>query len=132
MNGFARLQHHKRLVRFLIVGVGAAILLLALSYLFVRLGMAPFVGATLAYAISFAVAYTAQRNWTFESQEAHSRTLPRYFVLQAGCAIISGVTAHTAVSGFGTSPFIMSVTTTIVASAASFVLSSIWVFAPSR
>ncbi len=120
-----------RLVRFLVVGVGAAALLFVLSYLFVKLGMAPFTGSTLAYLIAFIVAYTAQRNWTFQSKGSHTTTLPRYFVLQAGCAIVSGVTAHTAVSVFGASPFAMSGITTIVASVVSFVLSSVWVFAPN-
>ena len=119
----------KRIVRFLVVGIGAAALLLVLSYLFVRWGMTPFSGSTAAYAISFIAAYTAQRNWTFGGAGRHQQTLPRYFVLQAGCAITSGVTAHTAVSVFGASPFVMSLATTIVASAVSFVLSSQWVFA---
>ncbi len=119
----------RRLVRFVIVGAGAAGLLFALSYFFVRLGWPPFIASMVAYAISFAAAYTAQRNWTFQSGQDHRRTLPRYFVLQAGCAITSGVTAHLTVSLFGASPFVMAVVTTIIASAVSFVLSSQWVFA---
>lgn len=130
MSALARIADSRRLTRFVIVGVGAALLLFTLSYLFVRLGAAPFAGSTLAYAIAFAVAYTAQRNWTFEATQDHAQTLPRYFVLQAGCAITSGITAHTAVTLFGASPVMMSVVTTIVASAVSFVLSSLWVFAP--
>ncbi|MEZ5809832.1 MAG: GtrA family protein [Rhizobiaceae bacterium] len=130
MSALARIADGRRLTRFVIVGVGAALLLLVLSYLFVRLGMTPFAGSTIAYAIAFAAAYTAQRNWTFEATQGHGRTLPRYFVLQAGCAMTSGVTAHTAVALFGASPLMMSVVTTIVASAVSFVLSSLWVFAP--
>lgn len=124
--GFRRLQ------RFVIVGVGAALLLFGLSYAFVHMGMTPFTGSTLAYAIAFVVAYFAQKSWTFQSRERHTTTLPRYFVLQAGCAITSGITAHTAVTVFGASPFVMSAVTTIVASAVSFVLSSIWVFTPAR
>lgn len=132
MTDQARTASFRRLQRFVIVGVGAALLLFGLSYAFVRLGMSPFAGSTLAYAIAFVVAYCAQKSWTFQSRERHMTTLPRYFVLQAGCAITSGITAHTAVTVFGASPIVMSAVTTIVASAVSFVLSSIWVFAPAR
>ncbi|MEX0345376.1 MAG: GtrA family protein [Rhizobiaceae bacterium] len=130
MTTYLLINDQGRLVRFLIVGVGAAVLLFVLAYLFVILGMAPFSGSALAYAIAFVVAYTAQKSWTFKSRESHGTTLPRYFVLQAGCAVVSGVTAHTAVTHFGASPFVMSAVTTVVASAASFILSSLWVFAP--
>ncbi len=129
MNRISQLADGKRLFRFAVVGIGAAALLFVLSYLFVRFGMSPFSGSTLAYAIAFAVAYTAQRNWTFESRQRHGRTLPRYFAVQAGCAITAGITAHTAVTLFGASALVMSIVTTIVASAVSFVLSSLWAFA---
>ena len=130
MSSLSQLADSKRLFRFAIVGIGAAALLFVLSYAFVHFGMSPFTGSTIAYAIAFAVAYTAQRNWTFESNQRHGRTLPRYFLIQAGCAITSGATAHTAVTFFGASPLVMSLVTTIVASAVSFVLSSLWAFAP--
>ncbi len=117
-----------RLVRFVTVGVGAAALLFALSYLFVRLGMPPFAGSIAAYAIAFAVAYACQHGWTFGGEHAHSHALPRYLAVQLGCALISGVVAHVAVAGFGGSALAMSVAVTIAASAASYVLSSLWVF----
>ena len=117
-----------RLVRFVTVGVGAAALLFALSYLSVRLGMTPFAGSIAAYAIAFAVAYTCQHGWTFGGVHDHSHALPRYLAVQLGCALISGLVAHVAVEGFGGSPLAMSVAVTIVASAASYVLSSLWVF----
>lgn len=117
-----------RLVRFLIVGAGAALLLFALLYVFAWLGMAPFAGSVLAYAIAFAVAYTAQRGWTFGARHDHGHALPRYFAVQAGCAVISGISSHLAVTKLGAPPLVMSAITTVVASAASFVLSSTWVF----
>ncbi|MEQ1951331.1 GtrA family protein [Mesorhizobium yinganensis] len=120
-----------RLVRFVTVGVGAAALLFALSYLFVRLGMSPFTGSIAAYAIAFAVAYTCQHGWTFGGKHDHSHALPRYLAVQLGCALISGLVAHVAVERFGASPLAMSIAVTVVASAASYVLSTVWVF-PSR
>ena len=117
-----------RLFRFLTVGVGAALLLFVLSWLLVSLGLSPFVGSLIAYAIAFAVAYSAQRGWTFGGQHDHARAMPRYFALQVGCALFSGLVSHVAVARFGMSPLAMSALTTVVASTVSYILSSLWVF----
>lgn len=118
-------------VRFVTVGVGAAVLLFVLSYLFVRWGMPPFVGSAAAYVIAFIVAYTAQRGWTFGAAHSHAQALPRYLTVQVGCALLSGIVAHVAVEMLGASAFVMSIMVTLAASAASYVLSSLWVF-PDR
>ena len=117
-----------RLFRFLTVGVGAALLLFALSWLLVSLGLSPFVGSLIAYAIAFAVAYSAQRGWTFGGQHDHARAMPRYFALQVGCALFSGLVSHVAVARFGMSFLAMSALTTVVTSTVSYILSSLWVF----
>jgi putative flippase GtrA len=119
-------------LRFVIVGVGAAALLFCLSWLFVAAGMPAFAGSMLAYAIAFVAAYSAQRNWTFGGGHGHGHALPRYFVLQAGCAILSGAVAHLAVTGLHASPLIMSALTVAGASAASYVGSILWVFPEAR
>ena len=115
-------------LRFLVVGVSAAGLLFFLSWLFVSSGMPPFAGSALAYAIAFVAAYSAQRNWTFGGGHDHGHALPRYFVLQAGCALASGLIAHIAVAGFHASPFVMSALTVLGASAVSYAGSILWVF----
>lgn len=131
MSTVARPASGQRLFRFLVVGVGAAALLFLLSFLLVHAGLPPFAASTLAYGIAFVVAYSAQRGWTFGAEHDHGHALPRYFVLQAGCALFSGLVSHVAVAQFGMSPLAMSAVTTIVTSAVSFVLSSVWVF-PER
>jgi putative flippase GtrA len=127
----ARAGAGTRLFRFLMVGVGAAGLLFLLNFLLVSAGLPPFAASMLAYAVAFAVAYSAQRGWTFDGQHEHAHTLPRYFLLQAGCAVFSGLVSHVSATRFGMSPLAMSALTTIMTSAASFVLSSLWVF-PER
>ncbi len=117
-----------RLSRFLVVGVGAAVLLFGLTWLFARAGMPPFWGSAVAYAIAFAIAYTAQRNWTFGGGHAHGRALPRYFAVQAGCALTAGVVSHIAIEGFGLPPAAMAAVVTVAASAVSYLLSTFWVF----
>lgn len=120
-----------RLFRFLTVGIGAALLLFALSWMLVSSGLSPFTGSVVAYAIAVVVAYSAQRGWTFGGQHDHAHAMPRYLTLQAGCAAFSGLVSHVAVTRFGLSPFAMSAVTTVVTSTVSYVVSSLWVF-PSR
>ncbi len=120
-----------RLFRFLTVGIGAALLLLMLSWLLVSSGLSPFTGSVIAYAITVIVAYSAQRGWTFGGQHDHAHAMPRYLALQAGCAAFSGLVSHVAVAQFGLSPFAMSVVMTIATSTVSYVVSSLWVF-PAR
>lgn len=117
-----------RLVRFVIVGVSAAGVLFGLSWLLVTLGLSPFLGSVIAYAVAMAVSYTAQRSWTFGGAHAHGRALPRYLTLQIGCAAFSGLVSHVAVSRFGMAPLAMSAVMTLLVSAVSYVLSSSWVF----
>jgi len=116
-------------VRFALVGVGAAALMFALSYLFVSVGMRPFLGATVAYAIAFVFAYMTQRAWTFGARHRHGHAFPRYCAIQVVCALLSGVLAHLLVAYLSTPPLIMSAVTTVAASVASYFLSSRWAFA---
>ncbi|MER8631966.1 GtrA family protein [Mesorhizobium opportunistum] len=120
-----------RLFRFLVVGVGAALLLFVLSWLLVSSGLSPFAGSAIAYAIAFVVAYSAQRGWTFGAEHGHTRAFPRYLALQAGCAAFSGLVSHVAVTHFGLSPVAMSALTTVTTSTVSYFASLLWVF-PAR
>lgn len=131
MSGMAAGFAGTRLFRFVVVGVGAALLFFVLAFLLVSAGLPPFPGSALAWAAAFVVAYTAQRGWTFGGRHDHGHAFPRYFAVQLGCAAFSGIVAHVAVHRFGMSPLAMSAVTTVLASAASFVLSSLWVF-PDR
>ena len=121
-----------RVARFVLVGGGAAALLMVLTWGLMRLGMAPFAAGLLGYAISFVVAYTLQRNWTFEGAGRHSRTLPRYFALQAFCALATGGLSHLLAVRLGWTPAAASAVTTLCASVISYVGSSLWVFADAK
>lgn len=124
----ARPEGRARLLRFLTVGIGAMLLMLVLSYSFAQAGLPPFQGSLLAYALVFAFAYMAQRGWTFGGEHRHRSALPRYLVLQAACAVASAAVAHLAAEGFGLAPLPTSVLTALTAGAASYVVSSAWVF----
>lgn len=131
MTGRAGHLDRTRLFRFFTVGASAALLFFCLSWLLVSIGFRPFAGSILAYAIAFLLAYAGQHGWTFEGRHRHGSALPRYLTLQIGCAALSGLVAHVAVEGFGFSPLAMSIVTTLAVSAASYALSSLWVF-PQR
>lgn len=118
--------------RFVIVGAGAALMFFALSFLLRKSGAQPFAGTVLAYAITFVTAYSAQHGWTFGGIHSHVEAFPRYLIAQIGCALISGIAGHIAVEGLGLSAFWMSATVTILASAASYLLSLFWVFPTAR
>jgi putative flippase GtrA len=119
----------KRIVRFVVVGGGAAGSYFVLSYLFVRAGLPPFVGSAIGYIIAFFCAYLAQRSWTFGGTHAHGDAFPRYLAAQLACAVLAGAVAHIAVFELGAPPSVMAALSTAVSSVASYVLSSRWVFA---
>ena len=118
-----------RTLRFVVVGVSAALLFAGLNYLLARSGMAPALAGPLAYLVAFAFAYLTQRRWTFSGEQSHAVAFPRYLALQLGCAALSGAVSHGAVAWFGASPLAMAIAATLITSAVSFVVSSRWVFA---
>ena len=127
-NGFRR----ARLARFVIVGGGAAGLYMALAYGFLRAGAPPFAAGLAAYAMSFVIAYVLQQRWTFEGAGRHARTLPRYFLLQAGCALASGGLSQFLAVRLGWPSAAVSAVTTVCAAAISYLASSLWVFADEK
>ncbi|MBZ9806958.1 GtrA family protein [Mesorhizobium sp. BR1-1-9] len=128
MNGLVRKIAAVRLIRFVVVGIGAALLFFIMSWALLSAGLPPFAGSVIAYVLAFVVAYSAQRGWTFEGQHHHGHALPRYLVAQLACAVFAGLCAHVAVSMFSAPPIVMSAVATLAAGAASYVLSSVWVF----
>ena len=122
----------RRLARFATVGVAAVLLLFVLVWVLSALGMRPFPAALLGYAAAFVFAYALQRNWTFGGAHSHRRAFPRYLAAQLGCAALSGFVAHASAGLLGVTPFWMAVCVAATAGAASYLLSSLWVFADAR
>lgn len=122
---------HGRMARFLVVGVGCALLYFALAWaLQARGGLTPFLATGTAYLISFCVAYVLQRTWTFQSNASHAVTLPRYATAQALAALVTA-SATQIMAHFhpGSSSMMLAAGSTVLGSSLSFVLSSTWVFA---
>ena len=121
-----------QLARFLVVGGGAAALLMALTFVLLTAGAPPFLGGAGAYAVTFVVAYLLQRNWTFRAAGRHSRTLPRYFVVQLVCGLASGGLSHLLAQVFGWPAAAASAVMTVCVAAISYFASSLWVFSDAR
>lgn len=121
---------YERVTRFLVVGVGCALLYFALAWaLQARGGLQPFLATATAYLISFSIAYVLQRAWTFQSEMAHTVTLPRYAAVQALAAFLTAASTQ-AIAHFcpSSSSMVIAAVSTILAGSLSFVLSSTWVF----
>lgn len=118
-----------RSLRFIIVGVSAALLHLLLSYVFMRAGLQAGVAVLLASLIAFICAYLVQKLWTFESAHSHVRTLPRYLAVQLFCAFLAALSGELSHQVLGWSDMSTALLSTVVASATAFVLSSRWAFA---
>lgn len=121
---------HGRMARFLVVGVGCALLYFALVWaLQARSGFPPFLATATAYLISFGIAYVLQRAWTFQSSASHTVTLPRYAAVQALAALLTaGSTQAIAHYYPSSSSMVIAAVSTVLAGTLSFVLSSTWVF----
>ncbi|MCW6508625.1 GtrA family protein [Lichenifustis flavocetrariae] len=116
-------------VRFLITGVGAALLFWCLSFFLLRGGLPAFAGTLAAYTVTVLVSYSMQRAWTFGGQHRHQDALPRYVAAQIFCALGTGLLAR-AIAKAGLQPAAISVATTLAGSATSYCLSRFWVFRP--
>lgn len=119
-----------RLARFLVVGVGCALLYFALAWaLQARGGVQPFLATVTAYLISLCIAYVLQRAWTFRSNASHAITLPRYAATQAAAALLTATATQIMAHFFAeTSSMMLAAGSTVLGSSLSFVLSSTWVF----
>jgi putative flippase GtrA len=117
-----------QMLRFVCVGVGAAVFFMLLTYALVSAGAPPFWASVLAYAICFVVAYLLQRFWTFDAKHAHREALPRYFVLQVTCAVISGLVAQVAIDHFAATRWVASGLAALTGGLLSYVGSTLFVF----
>jgi putative flippase GtrA len=119
-------------VRFLFSGGMTACLYFGLTYVLLTLGTTSWLSALLAYLIAFSVGYTAHKIFTFQSTSSHSVSLPRYAALQIGCAAIAAVSASGAELFGLRQPSLISLLSTIVLGAASYLVTSKWVFSNDK
>jgi putative flippase GtrA len=118
----------RRETRFLLAGAGLAGFFFIAVFLLTIGGLAPFASSVLAYFGALGLGYFVQRNWSFRGRHSHSKALPRYLMLQTGCAVLSGLGAQAATSYFRMPPLAMSIVNTFLMALISYVVSLNWVF----
>ena len=117
-----------QIFRFVAAGSFAAAIYFVLMLTFLHLGAHSAVAALLAHFLAFFVGYTVQKRFAFRSSSTHSRSLPRYALLQLSCAGSAVLAATVSSAIVAASPMTVAAVTTVVLSGVSYVLSSRWVF----
>jgi putative flippase GtrA len=119
----------RREFRFLLVGASLAAFYFGVVFSLVKFrGFSPFMSSVLAYVCALGLGYIIQRNWSFRARHSHLKALPRYILLQAACAMFSGLSAQIAMKYFQMPPLTLSIVSTLTVSLVSFVVSLTWVF----
>jgi putative flippase GtrA len=121
-----------QMLRFLCVGVGVAVFFMFLTYALVSRGARPFWASVSAYVVCFVIAYLLQRFWTFEAKHPHREALPKYFALQAACAVLSGLVPQVAIDRFGATRLVAAGLAALTAGVLSYVGSTLFVFPNAR
>lgn len=78
----------KQMIRFVVVGSTTALIYaLLLSFFVYILDLNPTFSAGTAYLVCITYNYFAHYFWTYQTDEAHHKTSPRFFVL-CGCILL--------------------------------------------
>lgn len=117
-------------LRFLVVGVAAAICQFILTWLLLALaGVTAGLASAMAFGLVFIMAYRLQRGWTFASSASHARTLPRYAVTQLFAAGLGALVAELSWHLLRWPDAAVALASTMASGGLAYVLSSRWVFA---
>ena len=123
----ARLLH--QFVSFLGVGaIATACHYIVLLFLVEGAGMGPVSASAVGAFCGAVVSYLLNRKYTFQSQAAHRRTAPRFFLV-AGLALVGNVLLMALFAGIWQWPyFLAQVVTTILLILVTFGLNKLWSF----
>lgn len=122
------------LLRFIAIGAGGALAFVLLSSTMISLhsGMAEWVVNTLCYAALIGPVYVLHRRFSFQSDAAHHKALPRYVAVQ-GMALLLAALFSFVVHGVLTLPTLAASLLVIsLTSGINFLVLRGWAFARSR
>jgi putative flippase GtrA len=116
---------------FAVIGVGAALVFIALSSGLVALGTgAPdWIVSALCYAAFVVPVYLLHRRFSFRSDAAHRVALPRYAAVQATALLLATLFSWLAYGVFSMPSLIASVLVVGLTSGVNFIVLRTWAFA---
>lgn len=121
-------MHSGRIISFALVGVGIALLYVALYLAFLRVGLGQGAANALAFGLAVIVQYAAQARFTFSRQLRDSRQLLRFGVMIAGGFVTSAVITGLVAPYLLLAPWIAAIAVTVILPVQNFVLMTLWVF----
>lgn len=119
----------RRLGRYVVVGLTANGLGVAVFEGLVRLGLAPEAASFAAFFPSFGCAYLLNRRWSFGSALPHGAALPRYVLATAAAVGVQIGLVALFFRVFGLRPVAAQVLAIGIATPLSYLLLRFWVFA---
>lgn len=121
-----------RLIRYVVTGLAANGLGLAIFQALVWAGAAPELASFLCFFPAFFTAYLLNKLWSFESQMPHRTALIRYALATAAVVALQIGIVSVLYRLFGVWPFAAQVVALAIATPISFLMMSWWVFEPGR
>lgn len=116
--------------RYSLVGaVATTVHYLALVALVERAGLAPPLAAMIGAMLGMATAYTGNYRYTFASDVAHQRALPRFATVAAAGAIANGCIVWAGTVPLGLHYLVAQFAATVLVLTAGFSLNRNWTFA---
>lgn len=125
------LDDRTRITRFLVTGVGCAVLNVAIFDLCHRgLGVDYRIGVVIAYALSYVASFVANRAWTFSAADGHvGHQGVRFFLVSAVATAAALVVTVLAVEGFEVRKTLAEAGSAVLAAPVAFVLHRRYTFA---
>ena len=116
-------------MRFVIIGLAGAFGYFVLNFFFqTRFRLSPFLASALAYGLAFSLVYLGQKIWAFRSTSPHTKSLPRYAIVQLVSLFTGSAITQLAATYGGLSPILSSACAAAVAGVVSYTLSRTWAF----
>ncbi|QCB46342.1 GtrA family protein [Hydrogenophaga sp. PAMC20947] len=116
-----------KFVKFLVVGGLGAISYVGISHILTENGMQAWIASLLTYSGLIPFIYLLQRRIVFESNENHSRSFPRYLMIQLIGLSFSAICPY-ALEKLNVNPTLSFILVVILITSTNFILQLKWAF----
>ena len=130
---FSRQVQSSTTLRFIIVGVSAAIFYFILfNGFYFLLNLPPYLSTILAYSIAFFAAYVLHREWTYRSSAPVIQSMTRYLIVQLLSMTVTAIVTQLAYIMMDLHNVFISVLATVFAGLFNYLFTSLWVFVDDK